>query len=99
VVKPVQKKDDPKPYFRFEVVAADLVPEYGPQIADPPIYEKGKQFRDILLSKVINGVYSALRHPSLREKLWCRPKEAYLGEIVKANAGKKSYPVKSLQDF
>lgn len=99
VVKPVEKKDDQKEYFRFEVVADDHVPEFGPQISDPPIYEKGKSFRDILLAKIVNGVYASLKHPSLREKLWCRPKEAYLGEIIKANAGKKSYPVKSLQDF
>jgi hypothetical protein len=98
-VKPVQKKEDAKQYYRFEVVVDDHVPEFGPALNDPPIYEKGKAFRDTLLTKVVNGVYSSLRHPSLREKLWCRPKEVYLGEIVKANSGKRTYPVKSLQDF
>jgi hypothetical protein len=48
-------------------------------------------FRDFLLTKVINALLSALRHPSLREKIWCKPKEAYLVRIIKDYAKKKEH--------
>jgi hypothetical protein len=76
------------------------VPPYGPEIPDSAIFEKSPDFKDFLLSKgrtyllcllilVLNGLLSSLRSPAIREKVWCKPKEAFLTNIVK-KYGKKS---------
>lgn len=55
------------------------------------MYERSRDFRDFLLTKVINSQLASLRHPQLREKIWCRPKEDYLVRIVKDYAKKKEH--------
>jgi hypothetical protein len=37
----------------------------------------------------MNGLLSALQAPGLREKLWAKPKEAYLVDLVKKNCKDK----------
>ena len=55
---------------------------FDPELPDPAIFEKSHDTRDFVLTKVINGLLASLRHPNLREKLWCRPKEAFLYDLV-----------------
>lgn len=40
---------------------------------------------------MINGLLASLRHPSLREKIWCKPKEAFLVSTIKQYAKKKEH--------
>jgi len=76
--------------YRFGVSTTDGVPEFGPAIPDPAVFDANGDFLDLLFTKVLNGLLSSLRHPALREKIWCKPKEAYLCNIVLKHTKGKS---------
>lgn len=79
-----------KTHYKFQVALNDRVPDHGPDLPDPPIFEKNFNFRDFLLTRVINGLLASLQTPSLRDKIWCKPKEAFLVELVQKYAKTKT---------
>ncbi|PRP78428.1 signal-induced proliferation-associated 1-like protein 1-like [Planoprotostelium fungivorum] len=79
-----------KPGYRLQAASAVGVPHFAPQI-QKGVYEKNADFREFLLTKVINSQLASLLHPQLREKIWCKPKEAYLVRIIKEVARKKEH--------
>lgn len=48
------QKDDGKVHYRVEIVTKPGVPPSFPLLPDPPVFEKGADFRNFLLSKMIN---------------------------------------------
>jgi len=60
----VEKVKSPKnndiTYYRVQVACKPSVPPFLPFLPDPPIFKKGNKFRDILLTKLINGERSCL---------------------------------------
>ncbi|PRP86824.1 Protein F53A10.2, isoform a [Planoprotostelium fungivorum] len=77
--------------YKVQAACQTGVPGFGPQLGLDCVYERSREFREFLLTKVINSQLAALRHPQLREKIWCRPKEDYLVRIVKDYAKKKEH--------
>jgi len=62
--------------YRMGVTTVSGVGEFGPELPASAM-PKGNDFRDYLFTKVLNGLVASLNHPSLREKIWCRPKESF----------------------
>jgi hypothetical protein len=60
------------------------VPEFGPEIPNNGIFKKNAEFQDFIFTKMINGQIASLNHPTFRETIWCRPKEAFLRDLVKS---------------
>jgi len=65
------------------------VPEHPPELPDT-LWDLNFNFRDFLLTKVVNGLLASLQSPQLANKLWTKPKEAFLVDIVKTASKNKS---------
>jgi hypothetical protein len=75
---------------RFNVVRRDGVPPFAPELPGVPVFEANHDSLDFLLTTVINGHLAALQAPMLASKLWIRPKEAFLHDLVFKHAKPKS---------
>ncbi|OCT71221.1 rap1 GTPase-activating protein 1 [Xenopus laevis] len=69
----VQPCNDPTgaPYFKVSVTARDDVPLFEPPLPNPAVFPKNSQFRDFLLTKMINAevsCYQAERFSKLQER-------------------------------
>ncbi|XP_053334276.1 rap1 GTPase-activating protein 2b isoform X1 [Clarias gariepinus] len=47
--------------YKVSVTARDDVPHFGPPIPNPPVFRKGPEFRDFLLTKLINAELACYR--------------------------------------
>ncbi|KAK3555685.1 hypothetical protein QTP86_029091, partial [Hemibagrus guttatus] len=47
--------------YKVSITARDDVPHFGPQLPDPPVFKKGPEFREFLLSKLINAELACYR--------------------------------------
>eukprot|EP00027_Filamoeba_sp_ATCC50430_P004823 CAMPEP_0168560428 /NCGR_PEP_ID=MMETSP0413-20121227/11055_1 /TAXON_ID=136452 /ORGANISM="Filamoeba nolandi, Strain NC-AS-23-1" /LENGTH=851 /DNA_ID=CAMNT_0008591729 /DNA_START=131 /DNA_END=2682 /DNA_ORIENTATION=- len=83
-------------HYKFSVAALEGVPQFGPELPEPSVFKKGHQFKDFFFTKVINGLIGALNAPDVREKIWCKPKEAFLVELVRA-LSKNKHVLQSLK--
>jgi len=91
VVSPYKGKEiELETYYRVEVTAQEAVPPYGPDIQSPGIFPKNHDFRDLLLTKVVNGNLSSLNHPALSSRIWVKPKEAFMLDLTKSFCKSKS---------
>jgi len=79
-----------KKQYKVQVSAQEAVPPFGPEIPDPATISGDPDGRDFLFTKVLNGLLASLRHPALREKIWCKPKESYLVNMVKQHSRKST---------
>jgi len=62
-------KSGGKTYYKMEIACKEGMPPFGPALPHPSIFEKGPQFREFLLTKLINGERAALHGcPSFRNK-------------------------------
>ncbi|XP_077595933.1 rap1 GTPase-activating protein 2-like isoform X2 [Stigmatopora nigra] len=53
-----------RPGYKVSVTAREDVPAFGPPLPDPPIFKKGPEFREFLLTKLINAELAC--HKSVR---------------------------------
>eukprot|EP01113_Clastostelium_recurvatum_P034566 TRINITY_DN4704_c0_g1_i3.p1 TRINITY_DN4704_c0_g1~~TRINITY_DN4704_c0_g1_i3.p1 ORF type:complete len:975 (-),score=243.49 TRINITY_DN4704_c0_g1_i3:78-3002(-) len=90
IITPLQI--DGHTHYRLAVCSKKGVPSFGPDLHHPAIYEKNQYFREFLLSKLVNGQLAALRSPELAEKVFVKPKEAFLDELVKRGGIKLDKP-------
>ncbi|KAF5890199.1 rap1 GTPase-activating protein 2-like isoform X1, partial [Clarias magur] len=47
--------------YKVSVTARDDVPHFGPPLPNPPVFRKGPEFRDFLLTKLINAELACYR--------------------------------------
>jgi len=87
VVSPITQNGETK--YKFETTTTDRVPLFGPENAVQP-FSANYDFRDLLFSKIVNGLLASLQSPGLREKLWVAPKQMYLTELIKKYTKSKS---------
>jgi hypothetical protein len=70
-------------YYRLQIVNKAGIPPYPPYLPDPPVFVKGDEFRNFLLTKLINGERATIKEsPNFKHKLMATRK-SLLGEIVK----------------
>lgn len=63
-------KEDGKSYYKVEVAYKAQCPVALPVLADPPLFEKGKEFHRFLMSKLINAERSTTRvAPVFKQKM------------------------------
>jgi len=59
-----------KTHYKLNIVCKEGVPPFGPSITYPAVFEKNDEFREFLLTKLINGERAALHgSPAFRNKL------------------------------
>jgi hypothetical protein len=87
VVEPFKKNDTL--YYRLAVANKKAVPPYGPFLPDPPLFQPDKDFRDFLLTKLINSERATLYAPAFKEKME-RTRGDFFQEVVKKYFTKSS---------
>lgn len=55
VVQPVEPTSEPEPSYRVSVTARSDVPYFGPSLPSPAVFRRGSEFKDFLLTKLINA--------------------------------------------
>jgi hypothetical protein len=45
--------------YSMSFSSRDTCPEYGPKIPNPPVFDNDSVFRDLLLTKIVNGIRAA----------------------------------------
>eukprot|EP00029_Vermamoeba_vermiformis_P005869 TRINITY_DN2152_c0_g1_i1.p1 TRINITY_DN2152_c0_g1~~TRINITY_DN2152_c0_g1_i1.p1 ORF type:complete len:549 (+),score=190.02 TRINITY_DN2152_c0_g1_i1:44-1690(+) len=63
--------------YKIQVARKSSVPEFGPSLVYPPIFERGLSFRNFLLTKLVNAERAAYEADELRTKL-NRTREGFL---------------------
>eukprot|EP01102_Stenamoeba_stenopodia_P007435 TRINITY_DN2080_c1_g2_i2.p1 TRINITY_DN2080_c1_g2~~TRINITY_DN2080_c1_g2_i2.p1 ORF type:complete len:388 (-),score=95.72 TRINITY_DN2080_c1_g2_i2:905-2068(-) len=58
------EKRDGKDFYRVGVCSKDF-PDFGPALPDPPVFEKTPEFREFLLTKMVNGERAAYHSQKL----------------------------------
>jgi RAP1 GTPase activating protein 1 len=53
--------------YKVAVGAKDEVPDFGPPLPDPAIFQKGAEFRDWLLMKVLNAEFNCHQASSFKK--------------------------------
>ncbi|XP_027012692.2 rap1 GTPase-activating protein 2b isoform X2 [Tachysurus fulvidraco] len=66
--------------YKVSVTARDDVPHFGPPLPNPPVFRKGPEFREFLLSKLINAEL-ACYHSDRFAKLEERTRTALLNSL------------------
>ncbi|XP_041038371.1 rap1 GTPase-activating protein 1-like, partial [Carcharodon carcharias] len=77
VVRP-ERRGTGGSFYRVSVTARDDVPLFGPPLPTPPFFPKGPEFREFLLTKLINAEYSSYRSEKF-SALEARTRGALLG--------------------
>ncbi|XP_056586241.1 rap1 GTPase-activating protein 2b isoform X2 [Triplophysa dalaica] len=57
--------------YKVSVTAREDVPQFGPPLPNPPVFKKGPEFREFLLTKLINAelaCYRSIRFAKLEER-------------------------------
>lgn len=99
VVSPTPKLNERSTLYQFNVAMQAAVPKFGPELPSPPVFQNDTFFRSFLLTKVLNGYLASLRSPGLREKIWAKPKESFLVELVEKHTKKASVGLKKPSSF
>ncbi|CDW57302.1 Rap GAP domain containing protein [Trichuris trichiura] len=87
VVTPISGNGS-KTHYKVAVAARDDVPFFGPTLPMPPIFSKGQEFRNFLLTKLINAenaCYKARKFASLAERTRSSLIEALYSELKRQN--------------
>jgi len=58
-----------KIFYKIAIANKTGVPPYRPFLRNPPIYEKGNEFRELLLTKLINAERAAMHSPEFKGKM------------------------------
>ncbi|KFD62573.1 hypothetical protein M514_01090 [Trichuris suis] len=77
-----------KTHYKVAVAARDDVPFFGPTLPMPPIFSKGQELRNFLLTKLINAenaCYKARKFASLAERTRSSLIEALYSELKRQN--------------
>jgi len=89
VIQPVETQSTPEAtYYRIGFASKYGVPPFGPIIPYPPIFKKDEQFKEFLLTKLINAECASLEAPSFGQKLR-RTRTVLLNEIARKQLKKK----------
>jgi len=94
IVQPLQIKEN-ETYYRIGVASKSNVSIFRPDLPYPPIFHHNNEFREFLLTKLINGQI-ATRKSGL-QMMFTRPRQSLINEIVDeylpAEVKKKRGPV------
>ncbi len=52
---------------KVAVTAKDDVPQFGPPLPDPAVFQKGPDFREWLLTKILNAEFNCHMAPSFKK--------------------------------
>lgn len=55
VVQPINSSSSIEPSYRVSVTARSDVPYFGPSLPSPPVFKRGQEFKEFLLTKLINA--------------------------------------------
>ncbi|KAM3718882.1 Rap1 GTPase-activating protein [Dirofilaria immitis] len=83
VVQPIDSGSE-KVRYRVSVTARDDVPFFGPTLPAPSIFRKGQEFRNFLLTKLINAenaAYKSMKFAKLAERTRSSLLEALYGNL------------------
>ena len=61
IVVQVEEANSKDTCYKVSVTAKDGVPKFAPTLPNPCIFKKGPEFRNFLLTKIINGEAAALK--------------------------------------
>jgi len=79
----VDKRAGPKTHYKVAIANKIGVPPYGPFFKAPPVYEKNDEFRDFLLTKLINSERVSLSYaPEFKTKM-IRTNKQILSDMAK----------------
>jgi len=80
----VQKETTLTKFTHYKIAIANKlgVPPYSPYLSSPAIYQKNDEFRDLLLTKMINGERAAMYAPDFRGKM-IRTNKTLLEDMAK----------------
>ena len=53
--------------YKVAVTAKESVPDFGPPLPDPAVFQKGSEFRDWLLTKALNAEFNCHMAPSFKK--------------------------------
>ena len=67
IVVQVEHPNTDHTVYKVAVTAMDEVPDFGPPLPDPAIFQKGAEFRDWLLTKVLNAEFNCHQAPSFKK--------------------------------
>lgn len=69
VIEKVPSVDSSTTFFRLAISRKDGVPDFGPPLPSPPVFQKNHYFREYLFAKLINAERAALQSPDFRFKM------------------------------
>eukprot|EP01111_Echinosteliopsis_oligospora_P014916 TRINITY_DN5738_c0_g1_i1.p1 TRINITY_DN5738_c0_g1~~TRINITY_DN5738_c0_g1_i1.p1 ORF type:complete len:764 (-),score=163.79 TRINITY_DN5738_c0_g1_i1:67-2358(-) len=74
-------------HYRLSVIQKKCVNAFGPILHHSAIFERNEFFREFLFTKLVNGQIAALNSPEIAEKIYWKPKEAFLQSLCKQYLG------------
>jgi len=101
VVQRDQRYKD-KTYYKLAIANKTGVLPYGPYLHSPPVYEKTPQFRDFLLTKLINSERAAMVSPDFKGKMIRTNKqllEDITGSFIERAQQERSSVLKSVMEL
>lgn len=67
IVVQVEHPNTDHTVYKVAVAAKNQVPDFGPPLPDPAIFQKGVEFRDWLLLKALNAEFNCHQAPSFKK--------------------------------
>ena len=67
IVVQVEHANTDHAVYKVAVTAKEPVPDFGPPLPDPAIFQKGSEFRDWLLTKALNAEFKCHMAPSFKK--------------------------------
>ena len=67
IVVQVEHPNTDHTVYKVAITAKDEVPNFGPPLPDPAVFQKGTDFRDWLLTKILNAEYKCHMAPSFNK--------------------------------
>lgn len=81
IVVQVEQSNTEDTVYKVTIVAKDQVPNFGPYVPIPAVFKKGPEFREFLLTKLINAELSACKAPEFT-KLALRTRVQLLAQLT-----------------
>lgn len=67
IVVQVEHPNTDHTVYKVAVTAKESVPDFGPPLPDPAVFQKGSEFRDWLLTKALNAEFNCHKAPSFKK--------------------------------
>ena len=67
IVVQVEHPNTDHTVYKVAITAKDSVPQFGPPLPDPAVFQKGSDFREWLLTKILNAEFNCHMAPSFKK--------------------------------